>query len=616
MKTFSKLLAGAALLLQATASYGQACNAVQNSDFSSPYNPPPPPGIGMSGATNPPWAVASGTPDVYTGTPTGTSIFMFDWGGGGTNESIRQNLCFPVTAPNDQIDLAFTAYTSAAPRNDGTVSIVLSDGLNELVIFNGALTGISTQYQAFNVLTGTPARTYTQIIIRPVGNPVSGGLMDVVVDDVFLLRPQTAPTIYPITMECCVDNNLTFPGTLIPGATYEWRIKGDPTVVAVGPSILVNIPKTGTTYTFTQSFPGCGGPCNAQVDEIVITCCGGGDDDWVFTDPLKLTQADKIHRTGDVNIGDQAATSCPSDMAKLEVRHNDNSRWAGFMLNTAGNGRVLRLKGGFYNGLQPLFQVEANNTWPEEGDCAEGNVRFMVRADGRVGVGTTTPRGKFDVNGDAWNSTGVWSSSDERFKTNIEPMRNSLSLISQIKGYTYNFKVDEYPDKGFNSDRQIGFMAQELKNVIPQAVKAAEDGYYGVNYQVLVPVLTEAINEQQQIINNQNNRIAELERKLDEVMTIIGKTETGMGRSLQMNIHPNPTGGKTRVDYTLEGAFGSAKIVIVNTAGQKVGEYNISQPGPGNIEIDASSLVGGTYICQFLVDDSVREIKKFIVAKQ
>jgi hypothetical protein len=58
---------------------------------------------------------------------------------------------------------------------------------------------------------------------------------------------------------------------------------------------------------------------------------------------------------------------------------------------------------------------------------------------------------------------------------------------------------------------QIGFMAQELAQILPEAVKVDEkNGTYSVNYIMLIPVLVEAVKEQQ-------TKIAELEQKITEL---------------------------------------------------------------------------------------------------
>ncbi len=50
-----------------------------------------------------------------------------------------------------------------------------------------------------------------------------------------------------------------------------------------------------------------------------------------------------------------------------------------------------------------------------------------------------------------------------------------------MNGYTYEFRKDEFKEKNFTGGQQIGFLAQELKEILPAAVDQADDGYYAVN---------------------------------------------------------------------------------------------------------------------------------------
>ena len=63
-----------------------------------------------------------------------------------------------------------------------------------------------------------------------------------------------------------------------------------------------------------------------------------------------------------------------------------------------------------------------------------------------------------------------------------------------------------------------GVVAQEVEKVLPELVNTDENGYKSVEYANLTPVLIEAIKEQQAIIDQQNKRIENLEKMLEELM--------------------------------------------------------------------------------------------------
>jgi len=106
--------------------------------------------------------------------------------------------------------------------------------------------------------------------------------------------------------------------------------------------------------------------------------------------------------------------------------------------------------------------------------------------------------------------TGTWtSSSDRKLKKEIAPINNGLALIMQLKPSSYLFKTDDPEYKAMNlaTGLHFGFIAQELEEVIPAVVtnnvhpgsgdEAAPITFKGVNYTELIPILTQAIQEQQ-----------------------------------------------------------------------------------------------------------------------
>ena len=94
--------------------------------------------------------------------------------------------------------------------------------------------------------------------------------------------------------------------------------------------------------------------------------------------------------------------------------------------------------------------------------------------------------------------------SDETLKANIIPIESGLDKVMQLQGVSYDWKSDGTAD--------IGFLAQEVEKIVPQAVYGTEDGDYGLDYGSLTAVLAEAIKEQQAQIEDLK---AELRNKAD-----------------------------------------------------------------------------------------------------
>ena len=111
-------------------------------------------------------------------------------------------------------------------------------------------------------------------------------------------------------------------------------------------------------------------------------------------------------------------------------------------------------------------------------------------------------------------------SSDKRLKKNIEIIENPLQKIDKLSGFIYDWDLNKCNEVGFNpkDEKQIGVFAQDVKEVIPEAVKPAPfdtkdgisisgDNYLTVQYEKIVPLLIESIKEQQKQIDILRNEI-------------------------------------------------------------------------------------------------------------
>jgi hypothetical protein len=124
-----------------------------------------------------------------------------------------------------------------------------------------------------------------------------------------------------------------------------------------------------------------------------------------------------------------------------------------------------------------------------DGDCHlnhNGGERIRARSGG------AKITGELEVTGDVLALT-----SDIRLKTNIEPINNALERVSKLNGFTYNHN-EIAGELGLDTkQRYAGVSAQELQDVLPEAVKKspASDEYLTVQYEKVVPLLIEAIKE-------------------------------------------------------------------------------------------------------------------------
>jgi hypothetical protein len=128
---------------------------------------------------------------------------------------------------------------------------------------------------------------------------------------------------------------------------------------------------------------------------------------------------------------------------------------------------------------------------------------FVNTTNGRVGVGTVSPSSTLSVNGTitATGDIAAYQTSDQQFKMNIkelEPWR-ALAKILDVKIKSYDWNEEALKDAKFASPdlkgSEVGVIAQEIIEVLPELVAERPDGSLSVNYEKLVPYLVASIQQ-------------------------------------------------------------------------------------------------------------------------
>lgn len=248
------------------------------------------------------------------------------------------------------------------------------------------------------------------------------------------------------------------------------------------------------------------------------------------------------------------------------------------------------------------------------------------QGNGRVGIGTVQPTSGvcggteilLDVNG--WiKSNGALTASDLRFKQNIKPVNNSLELLRKLNAKTYNFNTEAFPDRNFGNGLRYGYIAQELEKVIPEATVLNSDGFYYVDYLALVPILSEAIKEQDKTLTEQQAEIARLEAELQEIRNMVmeiksaDKEVLNTGYRLEQN-NPNPFGNSTVVNYSLPEGTNGASINVYDLNGRLLKSFQLKDI-KGNVDIDSDDLGSGIYLYDLLVNGRQIDVKRMVVSK-
>lgn len=128
-------------------------------------------------------------------------------------------------------------------------------------------------------------------------------------------------------------------------------------------------------------------------------------------------------------------------------------------------------------------------------------VRLVAGDD--ISIRTDEEEGTITINGNG----GIFSS--RRWKTDIRPLRKSLSLVQQLQGVRYRWKETGEPD--------IGLIAEEVGKVVPEVVTYADNGEDAktVDYARLVAVLIEALKAQQKQLEAERAALQVLERRVE-----------------------------------------------------------------------------------------------------
>lgn len=144
--------------------------------------------------------------------------------------------------------------------------------------------------------------------------------------------------------------------------------------------------------------------------------------------------------------------------------------------------------------------------------------KLEIDGSGNVGIATTTPGFKLEVNGSAGKpGGGSWSTaSDRRLKQEISEYKRGLAEILQIRPVKYRYNALS----GYNTEQEhIGVLAQELQEVTPEMVSLMNGSgkdYLQVDNSAMTYMLINAIQEQQQMINSLREEVSNLQLALEQ----------------------------------------------------------------------------------------------------
>lgn len=243
-------------------------------------------------------------------------------------------------------------------------------------------------------------------------------------------------------------------------------------------------------------------------------------------------------------------------------------------------------------------------------------------------------------------SNGIYLTSDERLKQNVEHVDDALSVVEALNGVSYQYRpikrpeqdleklnqlaaidttgciaqsnaeFDEFYDNRSNGSKHYGFIAQEVEQVLPELVHTDKNGYKSVDYIGVIPLLVNAIQELRAKLaevkgEEPQQAPAHAPRQTTDTDDIVGGLLTP---ALYQNA-PNPFNADTQIRYCLPESVMLAYLYVYDLQGKQVKKIPVTERGESSITIHGNELQAGMYIYCLIADGQEIDSKRMILTK-
>ena len=340
----------------------------------------------------------------------------------------------------------------------------------------------------------------------------------------------------------------------------------------------------------------------------------------------------------DLSVGSSDGYSYPSYDYGIWTNKNGirsfNIGVKGYATNSSQTGRTIGVQGlggsgaqgwnyGVIGGLGStrngagIFGTLNNHT----GVCIQG--RYAGFFDGKVYITDTL------------TVPTVISPSDMRLKENVSSLSTdeagTLDKVLKIHTVSYNYKQRDYQDSdtasiipqerllGAEQQRHFGVIAQELQEIYPELVAEGQDGYLGVNYIELVPILIRSIQELKAELDEVKAKNHDIEKARvarfddEEPLAVNNSTSVPAGATLAQNT-PNPFSERTTIRFIMPENAQNAYIYVFDMSGKMQKQIPVT-PDMQSVTIEGYELRAGMYIYSLVVGGKEIDTKRMILSK-
>jgi len=263
--------------------------------------------------------------------------------------------------------------------------------------------------------------------------------------------------------------------------------------------------------------------------------------------------------------------------------------------------------------------------------------------------------------------------SDESIKTNVQDLTGSLNKVLDMRGISYDWNQTVDPELNLDSLNHIGFIAQEIAQVDARLTYLGDDSLMHVEYDKVVPILAEAIqelnaqvenlspsqnnndslvaliqqlqvenaqlenenNDQQNEIDDLNDRLDNLENCLGALLpmlcslnqSLIQNNTPAQQEEVRKNLNvtlsnrstivldqnvPNPFAEQTVINFSIPATVVKAQIHFYDGNGKLIQSVDVAERGLGAITVFGSDLSEGTYTYTLVADGQIVATKKMM----